>query len=163
MRLSELNKNTLEDLKDKLQEGGIIQLSKEDLTNTANGMELFAYQQIIGNNIREVIKQEKEALKQISEIVRDELTRESLCYQLAAPEHLLFCEYQKVKNEFCAFSQLHQLWMMEGVVLNKGANDEVSLSIFYFQGIIDITNSNAKTQLDWTDLDIPSFLRPIEN
>lgn len=161
MRLSVLNKNTLNDLKANLQEGGIIPLNKEDLSNAANGMESFAYQQITGNNIREIIKEQREFLHQIRTIYRDEITRESLCYQLKASEHLLFCEYQEVKGEFYAFSQLNQLWVVEGVTLDKiSEDDHISLSIFYFQGVIDITNSNEKKHLDLGDLDIPSFLRP---
>ena len=164
MLLSPVNKNTLNNLISKLQEGGPIPLDTEGFTNISTGMESCAFKQISGSNITVVIKQLKEVLTQISAMYRDELTSESICYQLIAPEHLLFGEYQQVKDEFNVLSHLHEFWIMEGVVLDdKRANDDISLSIFYFQGTIDITNSNERTQCDLADLDIPSFLRSIEN
>ncbi|MDO6447163.1 hypothetical protein Q4493_15435 [Colwellia sp. 1_MG-2023] len=164
MRLSVLSKNTLDDLKEKLQEGGIIPLNKAELINTANSMESFAYHQVNGNNIAELVEQLKKVITQISAIYRDELSSEAILYQLTASEHLLFGEYQQVKEEFYALSQLHQIWMTEGLVLdNKRAKNEILLSIFYLQGVIDITNSNEKAQLDLADLDIPSFLIPKKN
>lgn len=164
MQLSPVNKNTLNNLISKLHEGGPISLDTEGLTNISIGMESCGFRQISGSNITVVIKQLKEVLIQISAMYRDELTSESLCYQLIAPENLLCAEYQQVKDEFNALSQLYEFWMMEGVVLdNKRANDDISLSIFYFQGAIDATNSNEKAQCDLADLDIPSFLRSIEN
>ena len=128
---------------DKLQAGGPIPLDEEDLTNVSKGMESIASKKVSGSNITEVTRQLKKVLTQISEIYRDELTCESIFFQLLAPEHLLFCDYQQIKNEFDAFSQVHQLWVVEGVVLdNKKANDEIAISIFYFQGTIELTNSN---------------------
>ena len=162
MQLSSCNKKHRNTLINKLQEGGPIPLDTEGFTNISIGMESCGFKQISGSNITVVIKQLKEVLTQISAMYRDELTSESLCYQLIAPENLLCGEYQQVKDEFNALSELHEFWMMEGVVLdNKRANDEILILIFYFQGAIDLIYSNEKTQCDLADLDIPSFLRPI--
>ena len=160
MRLLLVNPNTLKSLERKRIEGGIIPLRQADLTNSADGMESYFYQRIRGRDSRELIKQIKEALNQIGTIFRDELTVESICFQLIAPENLLFCEYQQIKDEFYAFRRFYQLSMIEGVILDdKEANNGISLAIFYFNGVVDLTSGKKTNESDSTDLVIPNFLR----
>ncbi len=163
MHLSKITSKSLGFLKTKYKEGGIIQSAKTEFTDVAKNSDLYVFKEISGSNVEEVNEQLKSMLKQITAIYRDELTVvEHLWFQIIAPEQLLFVDYKQIKTVFDEHCAPHQLWTNEGVVLHKHCSNEISLSLFYFQGVIDIT-SNEKLHWDLADLDIPSFLIPTED
>ena len=160
MQSSKINSELLNTVGEKIREGEGFGFRKSDLPEMSKGMQSLICHQIDGNNVYELINEQKQFLKKLEAMSRDECTAESLCFQLSASDQLLFSEYKSIKEGFDTFRKLNKIWVHDGVVLDRQLDANLKLLLIYFQGRNDFTSASKTSQMGLTDLDIPNFLRP---
>jgi hypothetical protein len=156
--LKEFDPIDLKLIEQQIEPNDIFGFTYEDLTTNSKDAEAFLHDELIGENIHLLMEHVKEFLAIISSTYRDELTVETMCFQIKANSDLLFVDYQLIYSEFLKFNKKNNIWFTHhGVALNDELSSRLTISVFYFQGSIDITSEVTVQPDQWKD-----FLKQVE-
>jgi hypothetical protein len=145
-------------MEQQIEPNDIFGFTYEDLIATSKDAEACLYNELTGENIHHLMINLKAFLAIISSTYKDELTVESMCFQLKTSSDLLFVDYQLIRSELLNISKKNNIWFTHhGVALNDELSSRLTISVFYFQGSIDITSEVTVQPDQWKD-----FLKQVE-